>query len=155
MRMLSSALPLLIRSDDKRRTPVENEHLEGVSLESNLYEGSNHLDSQSRVRSAFSPSLPSTTTFLHSSTLVKTPKGRMASYWKEPNESDRQEKPQGERLPKEWIKDLALSQLNLSSSISLSLLDRSFYNCSLDQVIKLTAKSFRSERRREGVRKLR
>lgn len=54
-----------IQSSDKTRTPVQNQHLEQVSLESNLYEGSNHLDSQSRVTSAFSGSLSSTTTFLH------------------------------------------------------------------------------------------
>lgn len=52
---------------------MQNQHLEQVSLESNLYEGSNHLDSQSRVTSAFSGSLSSTTTFLHSKTLVNTP----------------------------------------------------------------------------------
>lgn len=92
---------------------MQNQHLEQVSLESNLYEGSNHLDSQSRVTSAFSGSLSSTTTFLHSKTLVNTPKGTMASYWNEPNSSDRQEKPQDERLPKEEIKDLAPSLILL------------------------------------------
>ncbi|KAK7234134.1 hypothetical protein RIF29_47159 [Crotalaria pallida] len=37
----------------------------------------------------------------------------MASYWNEPNSSDRQEKPQDERLPKEEIKDLAPSLILL------------------------------------------